>query len=44
MNISADTYDIDNVHASPPALEQIITVSTVGAAFTIKINGTTLTK
>ena len=44
MNVSADTYDIDNISISPPALEQIITVSTVWAAFTIKINGTTLTQ
>ena len=44
MNVSSDTYDIDNISTSPPALEQVITVSTVWAAFTIKINGTTLTQ
>lgn len=39
MTISADTYDIDDIAVSPPALEQIITVQTVGASFQLRVNG-----
>lgn len=39
MTISSDTYDIGDIALSPPPLEQIITVQSVGASFQLRVNG-----
>lgn len=38
MTISSDTYDIGDIALSPPPLEQIITVQSVGASFQLRVS------